>query len=505
MINQQHIDRVHARFSGFSTTRKSLLGILAVAVVAGGVWYSRFSTADSRMEPVLDQPLEPTQLALVTAHLGSRQIPFKTEGGKVLVAADQKLQVLADLLYEDLLPTNTEPGFDAMVKPSIWDTNTKLDHMYLLGKQKTLQAVIGRFPGVRKATVLIDPTSEQRIGGGAVTPTALVDIQTRGGGGALKNSRQLALAAVNVVTGAQSNLARDKVQVTIDGAPCRITDEREAYASAELLERLQQREQLYVAKVRQQLAFIPDALISVSVDVPQDQPAQTNSAIARAASATQASATLVANTGRKLTAAPASVAAARRDAEAAAVLSASVAVPRSYFVRIYQRANPKISEPSDGILQPIIDSELDKIRKLVKTCLAIKSEDDVTVESYYDFIPAAAPTTETASVPLGVLLTSRVSQIAIGVTGLITLVSLPLMLLLRRKTPNPAMVSSRPIHAALLNPRRIDDFESDYADGDRDDDADGSGADDPQHQLEHLAADDPDAAASVVERWITEK
>jgi flagellar biosynthesis/type III secretory pathway M-ring protein FliF/YscJ len=67
------------------------------------------------------------------------------------------------------------------------------------------------------------------------------------------------------------------------------------------------------------------------------------------------------------------------------------------------------------------------------------------------------------------------------------------------------MVSSRPIHPDLLNPRRIDDFEADYSAGDSDDDADGSLADDPPHQLQHLADEDPEAAATVVQRWITEK
>jgi flagellar biosynthesis/type III secretory pathway M-ring protein FliF/YscJ len=249
-----------------------------------------------------------------------------------------------------------------------------------------------------------------------------------------------------------------------------------------------------VSKVRQQLAFIPDALITVTVQMPETD-ASAN--IGRAA--TQASATIVANTARRLSAAaPVS----RRELDIASVVSASIAVPRSYFVRIYQRSNPKLAEPSDGILQPIIDSELDKIRKLVKSCLSIKNEDDVTVESYYDFTPLpAVPTTETASsLPLlAFFMGSRNAQIALGVTTLFAFVALPLML---RRRPQPGMVSSRPIHAALLAPRRLEDFENDQ-EFDESDEQDPS----EQHrlQLEDLAADDPNAAAEVVQRWMSEK
>jgi len=312
----------------------------------------------------------------------------------------------------------------------------------------------------------------------------------------VKNRRQLALAVVNAVTGAQSNLSREKVQVTIDGAPCRPSDEREAYASIELAENLQRREQSCVAKVRQQLAFIPDALITVTVQIPE---AEANANIGRAA--TQASATIAANTGRRLTAAaPVS----RREIDAAAVVSASIAVPRSYFVKIYNRSNPKLAEPSDGILQPIIDSELDKIRKLVRSCLSIKNEDDVTVESYYDFSPVlATPTTETASsLPLlALLMGSRNAQIALGVMALFTFIVLPLMLIVRRR-PQPSMVSSRPIHAALLAPQRLEDFENDQEFDDSDDPETG---DQHRFQLEDLAAEDPNAAAEVVQRWMSEK
>jgi len=320
------IDRVSSHITGLTAGRKLIFGLLAVGVIAGGLWWSRLPVAVA-MEPVLDRALEEQQLAQVTKYLSGHGIAFRTDKGKVLVPADRKMQVLADLLYEDLLPSDTESSFDAIIKQaSIWDSPAKLDRMYLRAKEATLMNVIGRFPGVRKATVLIDPTSEEHING-SVTPSALVDIQTRGG---VKNTRQLAMAAVNAVTGAQSNLARDKVQVTIDGAPYQLGEEPADAAAAEMLDMVQQREQMYVGKVRQQLAFIPDALVSVSLNLPQAN-------VVSARATTQESV-------------------APQPEQTLPVLTASVAIPRSYFVKLYQRSNPKTSDPADGLLQLVIDS-----------------------------------------------------------------------------------------------------------------------------------------------------
>jgi flagellar biosynthesis/type III secretory pathway M-ring protein FliF/YscJ len=473
-----NIDRVHAQLIGLSNGRKLLLGVLTAAVVAGGIWWGRLP-AQQVMEPVLDQQLEPAQLAQITSHLSGKGVAFKLDAGKVLVSADKKLEVLADLLYEDLLPNNTESGFDAVIKQSsIWDSGTKLDHMYTRAKEVTLQSVISRFPGVKKATVLIDPTSEQHING-SVTPSALVDIQTRG---QVKNARQLATAAVNAVLGAQSNLSRTKVQVTIDGAPCRILEGKQELAEIELQERIQQREQACVSKVRQQLSFIPDALISVSI--PDAQPVT--------ATATHASDTLVANTG--------SAAPAAQHAEVEAVMTASVAVPRSYFVKIYNRSNQKLTDPGDGLLQPLIDLELEKIRKLVKSCLAIRSDDDVTVECYHDLLPSAPmlATTATASMPIMMLVSRHTREVGIGAASVVALLLIPL--LLRRGKPQASAVSSRPIHAALFNPRHYDELENERVEEIEDVDAH-----EPARQLQAVVQDDPDAAANLVERWISEQ
>jgi hypothetical protein len=408
----QKISRAAARLSAGT---RFLLALTLVAGVALAIILPRLHPRVA-MEPAITQHLEPNELAQITTYLSGKSIPFKTEGDKLLVPADKKLEVLADLLYEDLLPGNTDDGFDAMFKQmSFWDSGSKLDHMYIRGKELTLRNIISRFPGVKKATVLIDPTSEQHIGG-SVTPSALVDIQTRGN---VKNVKRLATAAANAVLGAQSNLSRDKVQINIDGIPRRITDGDESPEPSEILAQREQQEQAYVAKLRKQLAFIPDALISVSFEPtePVEAAATTQAAVASA------------REQRQLT------------------LCASVAVPRSYFVRIYRSATPGAADPTDGILQPIIDNELPRIRKLVKNCLAIRSEDDVTVESYYDAVPPTLPLTRSASMPLLDLLRGHTREASIAGSVVLGLIITSLLL---RRSPGSSSTIGQPLATTLL-------------------------------------------------------
>src|SRR5207248_10582971 len=96
--------------------------------------------------------------------------------------------------------------------------------------------MIGHFPTVRRATVLIDPTNERHISG-SIVPTATIDVQTRAG--ETSSRRQLADAAVNVVTGAVAALSRENVKVTIDGASFNVPSD-DALAGADALERRQQ-------------------------------------------------------------------------------------------------------------------------------------------------------------------------------------------------------------------------------------------------------------------------
>lgn len=440
--------RAGSSLARLSPVQRLAAGGLLAVIVATGAWTATRYGAAAAMVPVLDQAFADGDVVQISDHLRARGVPHEVRDARVLVPSDRRLDVLSDLIYSDALTANTESGFDALVKhASVFDSPSKTDKMYNRAREVTLQGVIGRFKGVRKATVIIDPTNERHIGG-SITPSALVDIQTRSTGGG--TPRQLATAAVNAVTGAVSTMSREKVKVTIDGASYAVGGtlggaggggggemvgavESSAGAAGDVLERRQQCEQVYVAKVRQQLKFIPDVLVSVSVDLnlesreseerivdpanylqvpskvetrseqaaPEPVDAQ-NGVLANAVptipekppGAPKPISSSEENTTEYAVHASETVQKTRTPAGKETVVSASVAVPRSYFVAVYQRSSRKpaaaaTADPDDALLQPIFDAHLGKIRNLVRTTLGVRA-DDVTVEVYED-APVAAP------------------------------------------------------------------------------------------------------------------
>ena len=138
------------------------------------------------MEPVLDQVFTDRDVARIVKHLDAKAVHYELADGKVLVAANQRLDVLSDLFYAGILGGGggtKSSGFDALVKQmNPLDLPSKTEKMFNRYLEQTVEEVVARHPGVRKTTVVIDPTNERRLGGESILPTAMVDIQTRGEG-----------------------------------------------------------------------------------------------------------------------------------------------------------------------------------------------------------------------------------------------------------------------------------------------------------------------------------
>lgn len=541
-------ERAHRSVNGLSATQKIAAGCLTAVAVAAALWMTNATSVTKiGMEPVLDQAFPDAQTVQIAQRLSDKKVPHEVRDGKVYVPADRKLEVLSDLMYTDTLTASTESGFDELVKQSsIFDTPSKTDKMFNIARQRVLAGIIGGQPGVRKATVIIDPTNERHIGGESVTPVAMVDIQTRG---KEANPRQLASAAVNTITGAVSAMARDRVKVNIDGASYNVGADN---LGDDLMARRQQCEQAYVGKVRQLLGYIPDVLVSVSVDLnvqsleeekhlfdPENSvrlESRTETRVEHTAQSTESLNAVLANAVPLIADKPAeavkppfvksenvktdytvfpseTVQKTKTPAGKETVLSASVVVPRGYFLGIYRRSNAKAAEVSDALLQPVIDTQLVKIRHLVRTSLGLKNDADVTVDVYEDGSSAAPAPAVVASVPReqAVVLPSVASlwnhrtQWGLAIFGAMTL--LLVSTVLRRGSgamaaPQPVETESGPL--ARVHPMRA----AGHGRLNFDDEHDERGVDDHEadadllRQVRELASARPQDAARVLREWI---
>src|SRR5262249_55868288 len=74
----------------------------------------------------------------------------------------------------------------------------------------------------------------------------------------------------------------------------------------------------------------------------------------------------------------------RIPAGSVAPMSASVGLPRSFFVKVYKSQTHTDKEPSEAVLGPFIKDELDHCRNLVRACLTLPSEQALVVDTYAD-------------------------------------------------------------------------------------------------------------------------
>jgi flagellar biosynthesis/type III secretory pathway M-ring protein FliF/YscJ len=537
---KSQLDRAARHVAALSSGQK-IVALVLIAVIVGTSALGIRRATTGAMEPVLDQPFADADLSQITARLASRGVAYKVDAGKVLVPADQKVSVLSDLLYADVLTGNNESGFDALVKQSSpWDLPSKTDKMFIHARELALQDVIRHFQGVRKATVIIDNRSERRIGD-SIVPSALVDIQTRGNA----DRRQLASAAVNALTGAQSNLSRDRVKVTIDGASANPSSGMEMDGGGDAFEQKQKVEQIYAMKVRSLLSYIPDLLVSVSVDLDlqtREQEKRTidpenvvheeikSETVSRPAPPVSADSSppmvnaVPAMTGGAGANAAASSEETKKEYQLLAgetvekshipagretIVAASVAVPRSYFVQLFKRANPALErEPDDRLIQPIADAQVAKIRSLVKSCLGLSDDAKVVVETYVD-VESASPPAPVAMAPKPASLVSLNGQGRnIALAGLALAGVVAVWVISRRTraaTRAPARqagpgVAGRPV---LRTPRgRLDHREDSPPDESR---YAGVAAPESQDVFDRalsVVKEDPDAAADIVRRWV---
>lgn len=525
-------DRLQRALAGLTPARRMLAGALVAVMIATGVWAfsratsssaARYGADGSEMEPVLDQAFTKDDLDRIAKHLRAESIPCEVADGRVFVRADRRLDALSGLFYSGILGGGgTESGFDAMIKQmSTLDAPSKTDKLFTHYREQKVVEVVNRYPGVRKTTVSIDPTVQRHLGGDSVLPTAMIDIQTRGDGSA--NPRQLSQAAVNVLTGVVANLSRERVRVTIDGATYNTPDAAppDGDGAGDLLERKQKAEQLHVAKVRQLLSHIPgEVLVSVSVDVDVPLDADDADDADGLAKGQAAEAAVVANAVPVMP----DLTRAAKPIRVESVRSAAVAIPRSYFLKIYRRANTGTQEPTDALLQPVVDAYALKIRNLVRNALGL-TDDAVSVEPYEDALPAAmeaaaaiaasstvapvgASTAGSTSPPVALItrnLNAYAREIAFVTMGAVALTALSLAVRRRTPAPRPVMADALGRRHAAGDPQQVVNGTLDDID-DRDDQDYASGNGGDPHQLfrrvRDMAQEHPDDAARVLRSWI---
>ena len=470
--------KLQKQFAALNASQRMLVGTL-VAVMALTILYWSKYAGSPEMTPVIDSVLNDQQISQVDNSLSLHGIPFQVVGGKVLVPTDRKTEGAAALMMDQALPEDTSSAFVDMNKDlNPFSGPSEHEESHNLAVQSTLEQIICHLPGVRTAKVIINAKNDRRIED-SVPPSASVWITSRG---EIEHPKVLAKAIAKGVTGTVSGLRQENVVVNIDDHTVAFAvDGDNSSASSDDLQDAQQRaETREIEKIRAVLGFVPDLHLAVVCDVenstttsrstsydkstslslprmeheksedntaaaaPSAEPgigANTSASIPTASSlsggggnSTSNSETTTENQNAFGSVEKSVVTPAGKDK----VLSATVLIPRHWFVEVYKNSH-KGDEPDEPTLTMFSDKQMVQLKDSVKNAIGVKADGDISMGMFLDTAPAVAmaPSTPTTSLPVA-LLTSHTKEIALGVLAVVSLFMMSSMV--RKSAPAPSVV-----------------------------------------------------------------
>ena len=481
-------DRVRQQLAGLTASQRMLVGTLVAVMALTVLYWGKYAAAPD-LVAVLDQPLSDEEIAPIVHRLEVAGVAHSVVAGKVLVPADRKPEILADLMYAQELPRDTHSAFEEMTAKELnpFSSQTERDAVYNHATELELANIIRRWPGVADARVVINSKNERHIEG-SIPPTATVAIATRGGD--MSHAKQLVQAAADGVAGAVSGLTQQNIRVIVNGASIRATPNAGpdggaggTVAASDAMELQEKGEAAFEQKIHNLFRFIPEMTVTVTCDVDTSSRRETvtkydkgNTVSLPVAERTQNEQhTTTGDGGREPGAATNDGTANVGQADAAGggavsgpvttgttsdeqtntenfvpnsraeittpggkvtIRSASVCVPMSYVARRFKSANPAAKDPTAADLLQAAAAETARLRDQVAKVVGLPTTENVSVDTFAD----DAGLTTTADLALAVSPAGSPSglggiavhgkEIAVGV---LAVVSLAMMFQMARK------------------------------------------------------------------------
>lgn len=395
---QRTIQTVLNQLKGLSPTAKMLIGSLMIILVMALLLVSLYAGQQTMVPLGLTAGMSQDAKAKAASFLDGRGIPYKDVGGDLHVPAEQKYTILAQLSDQQLI-TPDQINFEALVKDaSPFLTQYQNRQRYLVAKMNVLAKMIGEMNGIERATVVIDqPEGAAALGRAHVPSSASVHVVPQG-----ELSQQQVDAIVQMVARSHAGLKPANVAV-IDARTGKAMSARsdDAMGSNLYMDVKQATEKQARSTLETALNFIPGVLISINAQVDATQVMQQKSSVDEPkvgptmdSSQSRTSTTPMAagpagvqpNVGTSITL-PGRNAAQTSDEKSenrmipmfgkdeqqirdpkgyALQINASIGVPRSYFVRLYQEREAKPdAQPDMATLDALAQVEIDRIKSYI--------------------------------------------------------------------------------------------------------------------------------------------
>ena len=544
-VLKAQLDRIKQQLAGLNATQRMLVGTL-VALMCITVYYWGHYAGSPEMVPVLSTALTDTQATGLEATLTRGNITYVRNGDQILVPSDRRLDAIAMVSHDQLLPADTASTFNDIFKSvNAFDGDTSRDMHYVQYLQATLAGEFQRWPEISSATVLINDKQEWRVED-SIQPSASVILMTHDHQLSGPEFHKLVSAASTLVASAVSGLTPSRVSVAIDertGHGMDSSTDGGGASGDDLIDAEQSEEDRWERKIRDHFVDILGLAITVNCDVEnrsiterslQYDPkksmtkaveekeqtedskgggsgggepgvgANTSASIPTGSTGGTETETTSSQTDTKSqTFAGQDEQSVITPAGKVTVKSASLRVPRSYFANLIRK--PDGSEPDDAAILARAEQEKANIRDQVQKALSITA-DAISVEMYTDAVPTL-PGVATASIPPSfATVTGHAKEIGVLALAVVSLFMMSSMV--RKSTPAPVLVPSTPSEKSGPSMLGGDEYLAGEA-GFGQAALDGMELDEEtvrtQQMLEQVSTmvkENPDNAAALVKRWL---
>lgn len=531
-----------AHLQGLTTSQKLAIG-LSVILIAVAIFALIHWAGAPAMVALLDQPLVAEESARIQQFLDAGGVKYELVGDVIRVPIDQRPRLLAQLTQQRLLPNDISLGFTKLIGEASnpWLPIQEQDRRWNVARCNELARVLREFNGVRDARVFVETATRRHVGQPNAQPTASVSVKLADGG---TLDKELVRAIAGFVSSAVSNLSIHNVTVAdaTTGRAANVPRPDDA-TDADDIDRRKAKEEYFANKIRELLSDIPVS-VKVYCELEPESRQEVKEIYGKpvistesATSETDTTSTMVGEPGvvpnttvavaggvpatnheRTTTdttyksEADKTVTQTRRPRDTIKSLSASVNIPKSYLLGVFNL--PK--ETSDQELDTASTSLREKIKKSVMTALAIppEAEERVTV----DWFPDAGALALTQLGPAG----TRESVMGMvsthwdkaGLAALAVLGLLMMLMMVRRVGEGPVLPGEEPPKASRKRGSQMAEAEDEVPVSEareseplligKEVDEETLRAQQIVQQVGELIKGDPVSSASILQRWIEE-
>jgi flagellar biosynthesis/type III secretory pathway M-ring protein FliF/YscJ len=470
---RKYLTTIQAQLKGLTVSQKLLIALLVVVMI-GTIFFTVTLSAKPEMVVLIPQSMSAEEINHAEMYLKGKY-DYQVVGDKILVPIDKAYGIRGELFAAQALPKDTTEAFATMVRDSnIFKSESATSREWNVALAETLSKMLRGFPYISDATVVIAQGERSGLGRDAIPSSASVTLRSRSGDG-LTTAQVTAI--VDMVQGAVAGIQRKDIHV-IDGIRSYQAPSEDTPMPADMLAFKRSIEddlgrKLYImfgdipnvkiavnaipdlsTRNEEKESYDPKVVKAITEETGHDTSSSEGGPGGEPGVKPNVSAVADSGSGRK------SLDTTNETTEKSEVrfgmttvksvlpagselkdLTASISIPRSYFVSIYRRiAHDPKADPDDDKLQPTIDGQIKRAQVQAMNTIGAASEKQISVDWFDDTImthPAdivAAGLSPAGSVP------ALVGQYAKqGVLGLVALGVLGMMLMMvRRAAPGGA-------------------------------------------------------------------